>query len=241
LGIDYTDPGNALARSETIILATFNPKPVRPYVRMLSIPRDLWVTIPGLGENRINTAHYYAEGNLPGSGPQALLQTIAKNFGVEIPYYLRIRFEGFRDLVNALGGVDIVLAKPAAGYPAGKHHLKGRKALAFVRNRTDADDFFRMENSQLMMRALLKNMLNPFKWPRLPAVAKAFFAAIDTNAPIWVWPRLAAALLRVGPGGIQSHIIPRQMTTPYTTDQGAQVLIPNWPLIHLLTQQLFGN
>jgi LCP family protein required for cell wall assembly len=240
LGIDYTDPSNALARSDTIILATFNPNPLKPYVRTLSVPRDLWVAIPGLGENRINTAHYYAEGRSPGSGPQALLQTIALNFDVEIPYYLRIRFEGFREVVNALGGVDIELSAPAAGYPAGKHHLTGRKALAFVRNRTGTDDFFRMENAQLMVKALLKNMLHPLKWPRLPAVARAFFAAIDTNAPFWLWPRLAAALLRVGPNGIESHIVPRQMTTPFTTDQGANVLLPNWTLIHLLVKQLFN-
>jgi hypothetical protein len=91
-----------------------------------------------------------------------------------------------------------------------------------------------------MVKALLKNMLHPLKWPRLPAVARAFFAAIDTNAPFWLWPRLAAALLRVGPNGIESHIVPRQMTTPFTTDQGANVLLPNWTLIHLLVKQLFN-
>lgn len=239
LGIDYVEPGSAVARSDTIILATVNP--LKPTVRLLSVPRDLWVSIPGLGENRINTAHFFAETTQPGSGPAAVRQTIAQNFGVDLPYYLRIRFEGFRAVVDALGGVDITLPEPMAGYPAGKQHLTGRKALAFVRHRADSDDFFRMVHGQLMLKALLKNMTNPLKWPRLPGVARAFFASVDTNIPVWLWPRLGLALLRAGPDGVESYLVSREMVTPFITDQGANVLLPNWTLIHLLVEQVFGK
>jgi LCP family protein required for cell wall assembly len=239
LGIDYVEPGSAVARSDTIILASVNP--LKPTVRLLSVPRDLWVNIPGGGENRINTAHFYAENNQPGSGPAAVRRTIAQNFGVDLPYYLRIRFEGFRQVVDALGGVDITLSEAMAGYPAGKHHLTGRKALAFVRHRADSDDFYRMAHGQLMLRALLKNMTNPLKWLRLPGVAWAFFASVDTNLPAWLWPRLGLALLRAGPDGIESYQISREMVTPYTTAQGANVLLPNWVVINLLVEQIFGN
>jgi LCP family protein required for cell wall assembly len=239
LGIDYADPGSTVARSDTIMLVAFNP--YTPYVRMLSVPRDLWVVIPGVGENRINTAHFFAESQTPGSGPQSLRDTIALNFGVSMPYYLRIRFEGFREMVDALGGVTIELSEPVAGYPPGKYHLTGNKALAFVRNRTDADDFFRMSNGQLMLEAMLRNMLNPLKWPRLPGVARAFFSAIDTNAPVWIWPRLAMALLRVGPNGIDNRIVTRQMTTSFITDQGAMVLLPKWESIRPMVEEMFGS
>jgi LCP family protein required for cell wall assembly len=239
IGIDYVEPGSATARSDTIMLATIQP--LRPYIGLLSIPRDLWVSIPGVGENRINTAHFYAESRQPGSGPELLRQTIRQNFGVDLPYYLRIRFEGFRQVVDALGGVDIELSQPAAGYPAGKHHLTGRKALAFVRERYSSDDFNRMSHGQLMLKALLKNMLNPLKWPRLPWVARAFFQAVDTNLPAWAWPRLAFALLRAGEGGIDSHVVSRQMVTSFTTDQGAMVLAPKWELIRPLAAQIFGK
>jgi LCP family protein required for cell wall assembly len=239
LGIDYVEPGSALARSDTIILATIDP--LRGSVRLLSVPRDLWVSIPDVGENRINTAHYFAEGRQPGSGPAALRQTVAQNFGVDLPYYLRIRFEGFREVVDALGGVDIELPEAMAGYSAGRHHLTGRKALAFVRHRLDSDDFFRMSHGQLMLKALLKNMLNPLKWPRLPGVALAFFNSVDTNVPVWLWPRLGLALLRAGPAGVESYQVTRQMVTPFTTNQGASVLLPNWPVIHLLVEQVFGS
>ena len=238
-GIDYTDPGSAAARTDSIMLTTFFP--YKPYIGILSVPRDLWVVIPGAGENRINTAHFYAESTQPGAGPQALLQTIQLNFGIKIDYYIRIRFEGFRDVVDAMGGVDLYLDEPKAGYPAGWQHLTGRKALAFVRDRTGSDDFFRMSDGQLMLKSLFMYMLNPLRWPRIPGVTSAFFEAVDTNLPKWMWPRLGLLLLFKGPEGIDYHIIDRHMVNSFTTDQGAQVLRPNWNAINPMIQAIFGN
>jgi LCP family protein required for cell wall assembly len=237
LGIDFADIDNAVARSDTIMLATFLP--VKNYIGVLSIPRDLWIDIPGVGQNRINTAHYYAEIQQEGSGPSALQRTITQNFGLDVPYYFRIRFETFRGLVNAMGGVDIELFEPMAGYPPGKHHLTPRKALAFVRHRQGSDDFFRMENGQFMLKSIIKNLLNPLKWPRFPWMIKTIIDGIDTNIPFWMWPRLAINLLIVGPDGIDSRIITRQMVTPIVTDQGANVLLPNWNLIIPIVQEMF--
>ena len=70
LGLDTREPGSNLGRSDTMILTTFLP--AEPYVGLLSIPRDLWVIIPGWGENRINAAHFFAESEFPGSGPDHL-------------------------------------------------------------------------------------------------------------------------------------------------------------------------
>lgn len=239
LGIDYSDPGSSLARSDTIILTTFIP--LQPYIGMLSIPRDLWVNIPGIGENRINTAHFFAESQQAGSGPAAAMQTIRDNFGVDVGYYIRIRFQGFRDVINAMGGVDVDLPEPMAGYPAGRHHLTGNKALAFARQRYGSDDFFRMEHGQLIMKAVFKEMLNPLKWPRLPGMFLAFARAVDTNVPWWQWPRLAVALLRAGPNGIDNRTISREMVNPFTTSQGADVLLPNWGLINPVLMEMFGQ
>ncbi len=238
MGIDYAEPGSYVARTDTLMLSTFAPK--KPFVSLLSIPRDLWVNIPGVGENRINTAHFYAESRQKGSGPEAVKQTIESNFGTPIDYYLRIRFEGFREVVDALGGVDINLSEPMAGYSAGWHHLTGRKALAFVRDRANADDFFRMSHGQFMLKSLFLNLLNPLKWPRLPLVAKAFLDATDSNIPIHSWPRILLMLLFTGPNGVDYHLISREMVSSFTTDQGANVLLPNWELIHALVRQIFS-
>ena len=92
LGIDRSPVGTNLGRSDTMILTTIVPP--QPYVGMLSIPRDLWVSIPGNGENRINTAHFFAETEKTGSGPAAAVRTIHENFGVDVDAYVRFNFEG---------------------------------------------------------------------------------------------------------------------------------------------------
>jgi LCP family protein required for cell wall assembly len=208
---------------------------------MLSIPRDLWVIVPGFGEDRINTAHFYAEAQQPGSGPEAALLTVRQNFGIDVDHYVRIRFEGFREVVDALGGVDIELTEPMAGYPPGKHHLTGRKALAFVRNRQGSDDFFRMQQGQFLLKEVFKDILNPLNWARLPAVILAITRSVDTNLPIWTWPRLGLTLLRAGPDGIDNRTINREMTTPFFTEQGANVLLPNWAMINPVLLEMYGQ
>jgi len=239
LGIDRAPEGTDASRSDTMILTTYHP--IKPYLGMLSIPRDLWVPIPGVGENRINTAHFFAESAVPGSGPQAALETVRENFGVRVNYYLRIRFNGLVDLINALGGLDIELEKPMAGYPAGNHHLNGEQALAFVRDRGGTDDFFRMNQGQFFLKELVEQMLNPTSWARMPGVLTALFRSIDTNLPIWQWPRLGLTLLRIGPAGIDNQIISREMVKPFTTSDGAQVLLPVWEEIIKVVEEMFGG
>jgi LCP family protein required for cell wall assembly len=239
LGIDRTPEGTALGRSDTNILITI--KPLRPYVGMLSIPRDLWVTIPGVGENRINTAHYFAEGQEPGSGPYAALDTIEQNFGVHVEHFLRIRFDGIVDLVDAMGGLDIELLNSMAGLPPGEHHLSGEQSLVFVRDRQGTDDFFRMQQGQFFVTEIMEQLIQPKTWPRIPAVVVAINDSIDTNLPLWVWPRLAFALVRSGTSGIDYQVIGRDMVSSSTTSEGAQVLIPDWLLINPLVEGIFGQ
>lgn len=237
LGIDHSDPDSLLGRSDTIILTTFVPS--RPYVGMLSIPRDLWVNIPGYGENRINTAHFFAEAQQEGSGPYTSMQTIQQNFGIQVTYYVRIRFPGFRDMVDALGGLDIELTEPMAGYEPGKYHLTGNKALAFARSRTYSDDFHRMGQGQYIIKAFFQNLLKPTNWLRIPAVTKAFFDAVETNVPVSQWPRLGFVLLRVGPSKIDNRVINSEMTTPFSTNEGASVLAPQWDMIYPVLIEMF--
>jgi polyisoprenyl-teichoic acid--peptidoglycan teichoic acid transferase len=238
LGLDSRPNEGMLARSDTIILTTVIP--TRPYVGMLSIPRDLWVNISGVGENRINTAHFFAEGARPGSGPRGAMDSIKTNFGVDVDYYVRIRFDGFKNIVDALGGVEVELEEFAGGMPLGRHLLNGDEALALVRDRSGSD-FFRMERGQIFMKAVVKQSLKPVSWPRLPLALTAAMQATDTNLPVWHWPRIALALLRTGPDGIDSRTISRDMVTPFTTSGGAQVLAPNWNSINPVLFEMFGQ
>jgi len=240
IGLDRALEGTDASRTDTNILLSIDP--LLPVVNMLSIPRDLWVPIPGAGENRINTAHYFAELNLPGSGPQAAMQTVSSNFGVDLHYYARIRFDGLKDIIDSMGGVTIDLPEAMSGYPAGSHHLDGTQALAFARDRAGSDDFFRMQRGQLLIRSILKKFLNPLNWVYLPPATAATIRAVDTSIPLWQLPRFGVALLRaVAADSINAHTINREMVTPFTTNQGANVLLPNWDAINPLLFELFGQ
>ena len=239
LGTDDSPERGSVGRTDTIILTTVIP--LKPYVGMLSIPRDLWVTVPGVGEQRINTAYFYAEANESGSGSQAALQTIRDNFGVPVRYYAVIHMAGLTSIVDALGGVDITLESPVGGYPAGVHHLNGADALNFVRERNSSDDFSRMVRAQILLAGIFRKALDPSYWASLPQFIQSLTKGVDTNIPLWQWPRLLFALIRAFVFGIDSQTITREMVVPFQTSQGAQVLAPNWDAINPLLIRMFGG
>ncbi len=239
LGLDSREAGSDLGRSDTMILTTFIPR--EPYLGMLSIPRDLWVNIPEYGENRINTAHFFAEAATPGSGPEAAMRTVNQNFGVDVHHYIRIRFDGFLDLVELIEGVQIDLPVAMSGYPAGTHDLNGEQALAFVRDRDGSDDFYRMQRSQIFLKALWNRMLEPAIWRRFPDIIPLVFEMVDTDLPLIKWGFLGVTMLRTGQDGIDSRVITREMTHPFTTAGGAQVLGPNWEAINPVLIKMFGQ
>jgi polyisoprenyl-teichoic acid--peptidoglycan teichoic acid transferase len=237
LGLDRAPEGTSLSRTDTMILTTIVP--TRPYVGLFSIPRDLWVEIPRYGENRINTVNFFNEAEKKGSGPAAVRQVIERDFGVKVPYYIRVRFDGVVKVVDALGGLTINLKTPQSGYEAGEHTLDGTQALAFVRDRKGSDDFFRMNRGQLAVTALAKQVINPSYWLRLPGAILVGLSAVDTNIPIWDWPRLGFVFLRAAIIGFDTRNVTRDMVTPFRTDQGAQVLLPKWDLIRPAVQAMF--
>jgi len=239
LGIDRAFENTAIGRSDTNILLSVRSLPGS--VSVLSIPRDLWVSIPNYGENRINAAHFFGEGEQSGKGPQLAVTTIEENFGVQVDHYLRIQLEKFPLVVDAMGGVELQLETNMAGYPAGTHLLNGTQALAFVRDRAGTDDFFRMIQGQVFLSSFIKTLLKPTTWFRAPQIVLALLETIDTNIPIWKMPRLAAAMLHSFLyEKIEFVLIQREMVTPWVTSGGAQVLLPDWPRIRPVLQEAFG-
>jgi LCP family protein required for cell wall assembly len=237
LGIDPNDQHSAQGRSDTMILTTIPP--VSPYLRMLSIPRDLWVEIPGHGQNRINTAHYFAEVAKKGSGPQAAAETVEQNFHVSVPYTLRIQVDGFIKIVDAMGGVTVDLPTAMSGYTAGVHHLDAKQALTLVRDRKGSDDFYRQMRGQIFIKGAIKQMLNPLNWWRIPGVVMAFTESITTNIPVYLWPRIGYSVLFSGAVGFDSHTLDHNMVNGWITNEGADVLLPNWDRINPLVEKLF--
>jgi len=239
LGTDDSPERGAVGRTDTIILTTVIP--TRPYIGMLSIPRDLWVKVPSVGEQRINTAYFFAESGENGAGPQAAMQTIRENFGIPVHYYALIHMYGLVAAVDALEGVDIRLDTSSGGWDAGAYHINGTQALEFVRERSSSDDFSRMKRTQILMLSLAGRVLQPENWPRIPDFVYSIMQAIETNIPVWQVPRLAFALVRAPIFGIDARVIARDMVVPFQTSAGAQVLAPNWDAINPVLLEMFGR
>lgn len=239
LGTDDLPERGNIGRTDTIILASVVP--FRPYIGMLSIPRDLWVQIPGVGEQRINTAYFFAEANQSGTGADAATETIRQNFNIPVRYYAVVHMSGLISVIDALGGIDVQLDAPTSSFPAGTHHLNGSQALALARDRSTSDDFSRMARAQILISAVVQKMLQPSSWQGLPQFAVALSQTVETNIPIWQLPRLIFAVARAPIFGVDSQTVTREMVTPYVTSQGAQVLLPNWDAIQPVTEEMFGR
>jgi len=239
LGTDDSPERGNIGRTDTIILASVVP--LKPYIGMLSIPRDLWVQIPGVGEQRINTAYFFAEAIRSGTGADAATETIRQNFEVPVRYYAVVHMSGLISVVDALGGIDVQLDSPAGGFPAGMHHFNGGQALALARDRSTSDDFSRMARAQKLISAVIQKMLQPSSWQGLPQFATALSKTIETNIPIWQLPRLVFAIARAPIFGVDSQTVTHEMVTPYVTSQGAQVLLPDWDAIQPVTKEMFGK
>ena len=239
LGTDDSPERGSVGRTDTIILISVVP--LKPYIGILSIPRDLWVEIPGIGEQRINTAYFFAEANQAGTGGKAAMETIHENFDVPVRYYAVIHMLGLVSVIDALQGVDIELETSMGELSAGGHHLNGIQVLDFVRERSTSDDFGRMKRTQILLSATLLKMINPSGWQNLPRAVLALVQTVDTNLPLWQWPRLLFALLRALIFGVDSRVVSRQMVIPFQTSQGAQVLAPNWDVLRPVLSEMFGR
>ncbi len=251
LGLDRRPSEGYVVRSDTMMLVMVYPP--GPRVALLSIPRDLYVNVPGYGESRINTAHFWGENAAPGGGPALAMQTVAQNFGVPVHHYVRVDFAAFRAIVDAAGGIDVVVEQPIVDnayptddygvmrieIPAGPQHMDGETALRYARSRHGSSDFERAERQQQILTTLARRLLDPAAWPRLPLVYIAVVEHVDTDLAFWNLLLLAPTLLRMGADGIERYAITREMTEPLTTDSGGAVLAPCWEAIRPLIQELF--
>jgi LCP family protein required for cell wall assembly len=253
LGIDQREGETGPFRTDTMILVGIDP--ATNAISMLSIPRDLWVRIPGYGENRINTAHSTGDAeSYPGGGVALAKKTVAQNLGVPVHYYVRINFSGFEQLIDAIGGLDINVVTaihdetyPTEDYgtmvldiPAGLQHMDGAAVLRYARSRHGTGDFDRMDRQQAVIRAALDKVLGldiPItRWPKLVELAGD---SVKTDLTLDEIRELAPLAKDLNTSTIQSGVIDDSMTISSTTPQGAMVEVPDWEKINPLVEQLF--
>lgn len=260
-GGDFHDEGCPVC-TDTIILLTVDP--VSKTAGMLSIPRDLWVDIPGFGHSRINTAWTLGEAaKLPGGGPGLAMETVSQLIGVPVHYYVQVDFGTFVSFINLIGGIDIYVEQRMVLDPTGSgqdhfvlqegdvRHLTGKRALAYARCRSEAQgcsdgDVGRARRQQQVILAIRDKVFDPMAFPNLLAQAPALFAefssGVRTNLSIEDAMKLAVLARDIPLENIKQGVMDNNMALFANTaldGAPASVLRPAPDLIRVLRDEIF--
>ncbi len=209
IGVDARE-GDTAPQSDTIILVYTDPSNPDDTVHIMSIPRDLRVTIAGgFGIGKMadvyatGASNHYLEsaGHQGQGGPTLVRDTIEQNFRIQIDYYAQVDFGGFTKIVNAVGGVTVDNpypikddSYPTADYqftrvffPAGLMHLDGDEALKFARTRHDDDDYGRNARQQQVLLGIRQQALQLNLLSKATDLIDALGSTVKTNFPPDQW------------------------------------------------------
>jgi len=213
-------------RTDTMIVVSVDTE--RKVVRLLSIPRDLWVNIPGHGNDRINTADMWGELAQEGSGPELVKQTIKANLGIPIHYYVRADFDGFIEIIDAMGGVevDVECALTDIELEPGIQHMDGELALLYARSRITTNDFDRSRRQRKLLMALWGKARSSDIITKIPALWMAMAGTFDTDMPLNQVLSLGYLGVQLKPNYIFSQSIGPWQVQNWTTSEGYEVLLP---------------
>jgi LCP family protein required for cell wall assembly len=213
-------------------------------VRTVSIPRDLYVTIPGFGQDKVTRAFdfgYKAADMVWEGGAKLLTATVATTFGLEIDGIATTTFEGFKAIVDALGGVEVDNPYEVAGnaaypvFPAGTQTLTGDAALAFVRTRSQDSDDGRVMRQQLVLAGLLRKLQDPAVVRGLPALVSATRDAVKTDIPVATQLRLLELAPNLSRDDIAFTTITEYLTGGFI-DNGMWVYQADWSTLPGIVQ-----
>jgi LCP family protein required for cell wall assembly len=226
LGADAR-PWSSNFRTDTIILLTLNSELGR--VNLTSFPRDLYITVPGYGLQRINTAYTY--GKIP-----LLYKTFEFNFGVRPDHYVLINFKAFKQIIDSLDGLDVnvgqSLSDYRAGYwvtiPSGVVHMDADTVLWYVRSRKTTNDFARNRRQQEVLQALFDKFLSLNALRRVPELYDLYDDNVTTDVNLMdllTWLPLAARVAETR--DINHYYINSNRVYDWITPGGAMVLLPD--------------
>lgn len=244
-------------RTDTMMLVSIDPQ--TSSIGVLSIPRDLYVQVPGYTElQRINTPMVFGEARQAGYGPELLMQTVQLNLGIRVNDYMAVDFQAFIDIVDLIGGVDVAIdytindaQYPNMNYgydpfylPAGTHHLNGYDALRFARTRHGSSDIQRAERQQQVIFAIRDRVLNRDMIPQLlmqaPAIWNTLSNNVSTGLSLEQLIQLGLYAKDIDINNIKTGVIDFSYLQGHTTESGASVLIPNRTRLGGLMAEVFG-
>lgn len=258
LGIDQRCDEVGPTRTDSMMIATLDP--VAQTAAVLSLPRDLWIEIPGFGIDRINQAHYLGEANnYPGGGGPALaVETVAAALGIPIDYYVTVNFDAFIEVIDLIGGIDIEVPEEIddPNYPdscygydpfqidSGRHHLDGETALKYARTRaTYGGDVDRAGRQQQVVLAAREKIARLGMLPQLigqsPELWQTFQRNVRTDLSLEEAIQLALLVQEISRENIRTAVIDYDYVYDQTTPDGQQVLVPIRENIRALRDELF--
>ncbi len=256
MGLDYRDwEAGEVPRTDTMILLTLDP--ISNTAGMMSIPRDMWVNIPGFDYAKINTAYYLGEINhLPGGGPGLAVETVEQFLGVPINYYAQIDFNAFVLFIDEIDGVKLEIKEPLTVSIIGSNKkvnlepgivtLPGDIALAYARNRyTEGGDFDRSERQMQVIRAIRDRILSFDMLPKLvtraPALYRDLSSGISTNMTLDEVIKLSWLAMQIPSENIKSVVIGAEQVEMSTSPDGLSILIPISDKIRILRDEVFTS
>ena len=253
MGLDYRDwEAGETPRTDTMILFTIDP--LSKTAGMLSIPRDMWVNIPGFDYAKINTAYYLGEVyKVPGGGPALAAETVEHFLGVPVDYYAQVDFIAFERFIDEIGGIVIHPKEAITIYPIGKpkvtlepggYRVGGDYALAYARTRyTEKGDFDRAERQQEVILAIRWQILSSEMLPQLaqkaPALYETLASGIRTNLTLQQVIQLALLSQQVDWENIRQAIIGPDVVTNAVSPDGFKIIIPIPDEIRLIRDEIF--
>jgi LCP family protein required for cell wall assembly len=229
-----SDPG----RTDSMIMLSVDRKSGSTVA--VSIPRDLWVSIPGHGEGRVNSAYRSGELAKAGSGQELAKRTVAAALGTHVDRYVLVDMKGLRQVVDRIGGVDIDVSErivdeafPTDDYgtrrlviPAGRQHMDGETALAYSRTRHQDNDFGRMARQQQVIAAIRAKLSSPELLTQLPSLWSAVSAAVQTDLSASEFVLLGSTARELSDDKMKKLVIGPELATPLTGADGASLLQP---------------
>jgi LCP family protein required for cell wall assembly len=259
IGLDERDweVGAGAPRSDTMILFTIDP--VSKTAGMLSIPRDIWINIPGFWYSRINTAYALGEASkLPGGGPGLAIKTVEQFIGVPIQYYAQVDFKAFEEAIDAMGGlylcpgeritIDPIGPKPPVKMGPDCRKYWGYEVLGYARNRhTNGGDIDRANRQQKVIMALIDQVFSPQNFPTMVSKAPDIYAEAEaglrTNLSFDDALKLGVLLSQIPKENIKRGVIDYSMamlTSVVRDGQKASILQPYPDKIRVLRDEIFS-
>ncbi|MEZ4639247.1 MAG: LCP family protein [Caldilineaceae bacterium] len=220
---------------------------------VISIPRDVYIdVIPNHQPNRVNVIDYLGEQDEPdGGGPALLGSIIEEKMGIRIDHYLRFDFEGFKDVIDALGGVEVTVDCPVRDYlpeedialrlQPGTHTLTGRQALAYVRSRAQGGDLDRARRQQRMIWAVRDQIRKQNLISRVPALYAALSDSVQTDVGLVSAIRYVRFALALDEEDVHGFVLAPPDVMREGWRGGMFVFVADWELIRTQVQTLFDR